>query len=509
MAQPAMTGDTALRSRGPEFEDVQGIARFGYGHLTTACFYLLRIADLSAAREWLREAPVTNAVTRDPPPNAALQLALSADGLRTLGVPPAALEGFSAEFLSGMAGEEARSRRLGDVGANSPGTWAWGRAGYVPHVLAMVYATPDRFEAWRRDVTGPLWERAFSVLAVLDTSNIGGREPFGFVDGISQPVFDWERSLDLQDVEAEYRNLTMLGELLLGYPNEYGKYTDRPLLEPSADLDALLPSAEDIPDKRDLGRNGTYLVFRDLGQDVRGFWQFVAAEAAAVNRTPKALAEAMVGRTMQGDPLVAPVEKPILGVDHSDAGLRNRFTFDSDAEGAHCPFGAHIRRANPRTADVPPGTAGALKRVVQTLGLTRQAPRDDVIASVRFHRILRRGREYGPPLLPEDALQPGSGDEDKGLRFLCLNANIARQFEFVQNAWIMSTKFGGLTEESDPLLGNRQPVAGCRLTDAFSFSRGDRVRRRLHAMPRFVTVRGGGYFFLPGLRALKYLARGD
>src|ERR1700752_4963824 len=111
MAQPAMTGETALRSPGPEFEDVQGIARFGYGHLTTACFYLLRIADLSAAREWLREAPVTNAVTRDPPPNAALQLAFSADGLRTLGVPPAALEGFSAEFLSGMAGEEARSRR--------------------------------------------------------------------------------------------------------------------------------------------------------------------------------------------------------------------------------------------------------------------------------------------------------------------------------------------------------------------------------------------------------------
>jgi hypothetical protein len=78
----------------------------------------------------------------------------------------------------------------------------------------------------------------------------------------------------------------------------------------------------------------------------------------------------------------------------------------------------------------------------------------------------------------------------------------------VQNAWIMSTKFGGLTEESDPLLGNRQPVPGCRVTDAFSFSRRGNVRHRLRGLPQFVTVRGGGYFFLPGLRALKYLARG-
>jgi Dyp-type peroxidase family len=508
MAESVVTSNAALRAGAPEFDDVQGIVRFGYGHLTAACFFLLRIADPAAAREWLREAPVTNAVVRDPPPEAALQLAFSAEGLRTLGVLPAALEGFSAEFLSGMAGEDARSRRLGDVGANSPGTWAWGRAGYVPHVLAMVYATPDRFETWKRDVAGPLWERAFSVLACLDTSNMGGREPFGFADGISQPVFDWERGVDLQDVEAEYRNLTMLGELLLGYPNEYGKYTDRPLLEPSADPDALLPSAEDIPDRRDLGRNGTYVVFRDLRQDVRGFWQFLATEATAVSRTPQTLAEAMVGRTMQGEPLIASVEKPILGVEPGDEGRRNRFTFDSDAEGVHCPFGAHIRRANPRTADVPPGTVGALKRVAQTLGLTQQQPRDDVIASARFHRILRRGREYGPPLSPDNAMQPGSEGEDRGLRFLCLNANIARQFEFVQNAWIISTKFGGLTEESDPLLGNRQAIAGYRLTDAFSYSRDGDVRHRLRGLPQFVTVRGGGYFFLPGLRALKYLARG-
>jgi deferrochelatase/peroxidase EfeB len=145
----------------------------------------------------------------------------------------------------------------------------------------MTYATPARFELWKRELTGSLWDRAFSKLEELTTSDMGGREPFGFVDGISQPIFDWERRLELQNVEAEYRNLTMLGELLLGYPNEYGKYTDRPVLEPSADPDALLPPAEDRPNTRDLGRNGTYVVFRDLRQDVRCFWQFLAAEARA------------------------------------------------------------------------------------------------------------------------------------------------------------------------------------------------------------------------------------
>ena len=129
------------------------------------------------------------------------------------------------------------------------------------------------------------------------------------------------------------------------------------------------------------------------------------------------------------------------------------------------------------------------------------------MASTRFHRLLRRGREYGSELLPEDALRAGKPDgEKRGIHFICLNANIARQFEFVQNAWMMDTKFDGLTEESDPLLGNREPVSGCSFTNTFSLPQKDAVRRRIAGMPQFVTVRGGAYFFLPSLRALRYLA---
>jgi deferrochelatase/peroxidase EfeB len=98
-------------------------------------------------------------------------------------------------------------------------------------------------------------------------------------------------------------------------------------------------------------------------------------------------------------------------------------------------------------------------------------------------------------------------DPERGLHFIALNANIERQFEFVQNAWMARTKFDGLTEESDPLLGNREPVEGCPFTNTFSIPQQGKVRKRLMEMPQFITVRGGAYFFLPGIRALRYLSK--
>ena len=127
------------------------------------------------------------------------------------------------------------------------------------------------------------------------------------------------------------------------------------------------------------------------------------------------------------------------------------------------------------------------------------------MSSVRFHRILRRGREYGPGLSPSDALTPAPPDDpERGLRFLCLNANISRQFEFLQNAWVMNTEFSGLTGESDPLLGNRQTTSAGEATDSFTRQKGEGLRCRVSGVPQFVTVRGGAYFFLPSLRTLRY-----
>jgi deferrochelatase/peroxidase EfeB len=133
--------------------------------------------------------------------------------------------------------------------------------------------------------------------------------------------------------------------------------------------------------------------------------------------------------------------------------------------------------------------------------------RDDLMSPVRFHRILRRGREYGPGLPPYDAAQPPPTDGiERGLHFICLNANIARQFEFLQNAWINSSKFSGLTGESDPLLGNREPLPGCPFTNGFTEPQKDGVPRHRSRLPQFVTVKGGAYFFLPSLSALRFFA---
>jgi len=111
------------------------------------------------------------------------------------------------------------------------------------------------------------------------------------------------------------------------------------------------------------------------------------------------------------------------------------------------------------------------------------------------HRLLRRGRPYGPPIA--DRYQPDG--VSRGLVFITLNANIERQFEFVQHAWITSPNFAGLYDEADPLLGGRTLAP-----DAFTIP-GCPVRQRLQGILPHISTIGGAYFFLPGIRALRWL----
>jgi len=485
-------------------EDIQGLVRFGFRTLTEAVFLLLKIRDPDAARAWLAAAPVTTAAELPKPPQAALQVAFTCEGLKTIGVAEDALNGFSPEFLSGMAGLESRSRRLGDLGANAPASWRWGGQGRVPHLVVMIYAQPGHLDDWMRTIQDETFSKAFDVQDSLQTSDLGGTEPFGFVDGVSQPSLDWKREWQPQGDKPEYGNLVSLGEFLLGYPNEYGKYTQRPLIAADGPGASVLAFAEDQPGIRDLGRNGTYMVLRQLQQDVRGFWRYLHLQAGSDPQGRRTLAESLVGRRINGAPLEPKTERPITGIDLSTAE-QNQFTYDGDEDGLRCPFGAHIRRANPRNPDVPP-SSGLLARLLRMLGFGNKWIHGDVMASTRFHRMLRRGREYGPRLAPDDAVANGPDAVEHGLHFICIVANISRQFEFVQNSWVMSTKFNALTGESDPLLGNRQPIGGCPLTNTFSMPQLGGVPRQLMQVPQFVAVRGGAYFFLPSLSALRYLA---
>jgi Dyp-type peroxidase family len=487
-----------------DYADVQGLVRFGYGHMTSASYVLVRIKNADAAKAWLRSASITTAVEQKPPPNTALNIAFTAPGLRALGIPESIIAGFSHEFRGGIA-EESRSRQLGDIGKNAPSNWIWGSGGREPHAVIMFFAEQDQLDPFIQRTRTQSWGDGFEEIASLGTSNLDGDEPFGFADGISQPQIDWEQHLERPCTQSEYTNVVALGEFLLGYPNEYGKITDRPLLEPDAATENLL-NAQDAPAKKDVARNGSYLVIRQLEQDVRAFWKFLYEQATGNAVEANQLGAKMVGRTRAGDPLLPLQSQPIAGTDPRTV-TQNQFTYQSDPVGARCPFGAHVRRTNPRNSDFPERRPNVLRKLMIMLGFGPKGFYDDLTSSVRFHRILRRGREYGSELLPEEALEPAPPNESpRGLHFICLNANISRQFEFLQNAWIKNTKFSGTTGESDPLLGNRESIPGCPVTGNFTIPRDGKLRRRVSGLPQFVTVRGGGYFFLPSLRALRYLA---
>jgi deferrochelatase/peroxidase EfeB len=345
------------------------------------------------------------------------------------------------------------------VDSNAPSQWTWGygrRPASCRHVLHRT-GRPNEFHQSR---PAP-WGDAFEETRWLKTADLDGVEPFGFADGISQPQIDWERQRDPTRPQIDYSNVVALGEFLLGYPNEYNKYTDRPLLDPDSATAGLLP-AEDAPEKKDLARNGTYLVMRDLRQDVRAFWRFVSQASGGDAAEGEKLATAMVGRTRAGDPLVPIQDEPIPGIgSQPDEVRQNRFTFDRDPTGSGCPFGAHVRRANPRNPDFPGHPASLLKRIITMVGFGPKGFRDDLMSPVRFHRILRRGREYGPRLLPGEALIPAPPNEpERGLRFVCLNANISVSSNSSRTPDCEHQILRD-DRESDPLLGNRTRILGC------------------------------------------------
>jgi Dyp-type peroxidase family len=458
-----------------ELDDIQGIVAAGYAHLPRACFVLLRVepdADGRAreARAWLARVAARVTTARQRQDRQSTNVAFTHHGLIALGLDPEAAGSFAAEFVDGMTAPH-RSRWLGDTGESAPANWRWGGHGSpVVDVVLMLYAVDDEsLEDLYRSFVSDLGASRLVEVARLGTSALGPTEPFGFADGIAQPVID---GLGATGPAAD---TVQPGEFVLGYRNEYGLTPVSPTVADADDPGGVLAPAPG-EGRRDLGRNGTYLVFRELRQDTEGFRAFLdestrrpdgSSDPAAATR----LAAKMVGRWPSGAPLVlAPhVDDPVLGR-ANDFGY-----FYEDRDGLRCPVGAHIRRANPRDSLEPdPGSAVS-------------------IAVGKRHRIIRRGRKRGPNGTPGVA-EPA----DQGLHFVCLNANLARQFEFIQGTWCNNPKFAGLYEDRDPLV-TTQPDQTFRVPAS-------PVRTRYTGIPSFVQVVGGAYFFLPGVRALRFLA---
>jgi Dyp-type peroxidase family len=462
-----------------ERQDIQGLLASGYGHLPHAAYLLFTIDDAAAAADWVRRLAETVTTARARQSRRSANVALSAAALVKLGLSEPARSGFSLEFTGGMVDDAHRRRILGDVGVNAPELWAWGGPDSPSvDVLLLLFADSP---AELATLTAEHHRAASGAALVTELPASGGAfDHFGFRDGISQPFVAGLRSgPSAQTVNA--------GEFLLGYRNEYGQFTDRPLLDPREDPEGVLPDDAAGSGRRDLGRNGGYLVFRQLRQDVPGFWRWIAAAVAAGPESSElaedgpearqiALAAKLVGRWPGGAPLTLSPERddPKLAM-AADFGY-----FAQDANGTRCPIGAHVRRSHPRDSlDPKPGTADSIKLD-------------------KHHRLLRRGRKYGAALTPEEALASTAGDEeDRGLHFICICASIERQFEFVQRTWVNSSKFDGLYDDADPLVG----------TGPRTFTvQAEPLRRRYLDLPAFVQTRGGGYFFLPGVRALRYIA---
>jgi Dyp-type peroxidase family len=470
-----------------ELADVQGIITRGYAELPGACFLLLRVMDARAARRWISGLIVTTGAEK--PTDHALNIAFSYEGLTALGIPKTITLGFSEEFVDGMTASQ-RQLALGDGGDSDPREWEWGGpATATVHALLMLYAADQNaLDSFRETILSTLPEagleqigRALESMAHVDPMTGLAKEHFGFADALSQPFIE-----GLGKDSPPFLTVKT-GEFILGYPNEYGKMTERPLV-PEPDHGGALP-ADLATGEGDLGRNGTYLVFRHLEQDPCAFWQFAerATRDSSGVSTKEArirLAAKMVGRWPSGAPLVLAPD-----ADAPEARTQNDFRYhEEDARGLRCPLGAHIRRTNPRDSLGPdPGS-------------------EKSIAVNKRHQILRRGRIYGSPVaasMDPDDIMRGDSSGERGLYFICLNANISRQFEFVQHSWVNSPKFAGLYADPDPLVGAR---SGLPTEDVFTIP-ADPVRQRAVAMPGFVKVRGGGYFFLPGIRALRYLGK--
>ena len=469
-------------------DDVQGIIVRGYGKLEDACYVMLQVRDPAAVKRWLAVLPVTDG--RSNPVDRAMNVAFTHEGLAALGLDPEARAMFSHEFQEGMV-RPHRSHVLGDHGPNDPKRWEWGGPNTEPiHILLLLYAaTEAELVIFHGEIAssfeGAGLQEVRTLEAVLLRSEDGcSKEHFGFCDAISQPFIAGLEKPAPAPLTVE------TGEFILGYPNEYGKLTERPLLPAHRDPEKLLPEAVDGTGQRDLGHNGTYLVFRQINQDVGAFWSFIATAAGADDGPASSdarirLASKMVGRWPSGAPLV-------LAPDEDQPELRrsNDFLYhEADPHGLRCPIGSHVRRSNPRDALEPqPGS-------------------EKSIAINKRHQLLRRGRAYGDPVVPSlnpDEILRADPAGDRGLHFICLGANLSRQFEFVQQSWANNPKFNGLYDDPDPLTGDRDPREKGKLGTFTEQARP--VRRRTTGMPSFVGMRGGGYFFLPGLRAVRYLA---
>ena len=452
-------------------DDIQGMLKSGFGWLKSSRFWLLTIREgrVDQARAWLAKLVDSGLVVsakrvgtgRKKPEESiseAVAVAFSFSGLKKLGCTEAETHPFPTAFSSGM-GSALRKELLRDAGRDQ---WRWsdvedpdGRQ--TVHILVAQWWVLD--EKSRMEDPDP---DAFIVRTVENNpcsfkKEEDGklREPFGFRDGLAQPVIRGLREEGGAALKQAKRDAGDLyedrvvepGEFILGYRNEYDELT-------------YCPNVKEWPQSSArFTLNGSYLAVRQIAQDVDAFEQFKTANGQHI-------CEKMMGRRMDGMPLGW--QGP-LGSDSAADAFRYRV---QDANGFVCPQGAHVRRSNPRDSlgiDVPSS-----------------------IKSSKLHRLLRRGRPYRETT--------ESGTSCDGLFFIACNADLERQFEFIHQRWVQNPRFGTLEGQDDPVVGS-SPVP--KTFTIPGLPSGSEV-----TLASFTQALGGGYYFLPGIAALQFIAGG-
>jgi Dyp-type peroxidase family len=451
-----------------------------------------------------------------------LNIAFSRDGIAAL-TSAAEADRFVDEAF--QAGLPARSAFLGDpTAADSPGNpdnWKIGKSGAIPDIVLIVASDDpkqlqdevDHLMATLQKIPGAAdsgsgLEIIFDQRGDTLPGDLRGHEHFGFKDGVSQPAvrgrisaapddFLIPRYVDPADPRAQQfaapgSALIYPGQFVFGYQLQDRNGDGGVSFDPS-----IVPP---------WAKNGSYLVFRRLRQDVAAFRAAMSREADELAKKPgfggttaAALAAKLVGRWPSGAPVARSPHSDNDGLGNNDFA-NNHFAFQNattplplknapphmpdnfqqaptDLNGLVCPHAAHIRKVNPR--DLGTDTGGA----------------HDTLA----RRILRRGIPYGEPLPEGAAPDSPASQADRGLLFQCYQTSIEDQFEFLTNHWVntvASPEDGGF----DIVIGQNGSSVGRERTVDLP-AQGE-TSQTLSFQPEWVIPTGGGYFFAPSIDAL-------
>lgn len=328
-------------------------------------------------------------------------------------------------------------------------------------------------------------------------------EHFGFKDGISQPAlrgyvdqeetFFEERKIikgnentDSPEYASPGDVLIWPGQFVFGYPKQSPSHF-------------RIPVAPSNNEDTEFLRNGSFLVFRRLEQDVSTFLNHtkelhfdLISTKGYENMSYDDFIASLVGRYKSGKPII--INGRETGFDFfnnfnykSDTlklvlkDGRSLSPVEADPQGFKCPMFAHIRKVYPRDKSTDQGAE----------------------TNTQTFRILRRGIPFGPPYDFVNNENP-TNNLLRGLHFLSYQTSIQNQFELLASKW-MNEDGRPETKMGFDLIAGQNNEDGAENKRWCLFKNETGLSKKIEAGKNFVIPTGGGYFFCPSINAIQYI----